>query len=123
MKNLNEQLTRRKFLKEATQAAHRGGIFRRHGLRGRAAGGPRRRRRPLARSQDFLLLNGEIHVNEIGKPEGKPLTTGHMDFKPSWSKTGNKLVCFRRTKRRSRHRQLEERDLASSTWTARGSTS
>jgi Tol biopolymer transport system component len=42
--------------------------------------------------------NGEIHVNEIGKPEGKPLTTGHMDFKPSWSKTGNMLVCFRRTK-------------------------
>jgi hypothetical protein len=42
--------------------------------------------------------NGEIHVNEIGKPEGKPLTTGHMDFKPSWSKTGNKLVFFRRYK-------------------------
>jgi hypothetical protein len=42
--------------------------------------------------------NGEIHVNEVGKPEGKPLTKGHMDFKPSWSKTGNMLVCFRRTK-------------------------
>ena len=36
--------------------------------------------------------NGEIHVNVLGEPEGKPLTTGHWDFKPSWSKTGNKLV-------------------------------
>lgn len=42
--------------------------------------------------------NGEIHVNVIGQPEGKPLTTGHMDFKPSWSKTGDMLVCFRRLK-------------------------
>jgi Tol biopolymer transport system component len=40
--------------------------------------------------------DGEIYVTEAGKPEGKPLTTGHMDFKPSWSKTGDKLVCFRR---------------------------
>lgn len=43
-------------------------------------------------------MNGEIHVNEVGKPEGKPLTIGHWDFKPSWSKTGNRLVCFRRLK-------------------------
>lgn len=43
-------------------------------------------------------MNGEIHVNEVGKPDRKPLTAGHMDFKPSWSKTGNMLVCFRRTK-------------------------
>jgi hypothetical protein len=42
--------------------------------------------------------NGEIHINEPGKPEGKPITTGYMDFKPSWSKTGDMLVCFRRTK-------------------------
>jgi hypothetical protein len=42
--------------------------------------------------------NGEIHVNEPGQPESKPITTGHMDFKPSWSKTGDMLVCFRRTK-------------------------
>ena len=42
--------------------------------------------------------NGEIHVNELGKPEGKPVTTGHWDFKPSWSKTGDMLVCFRRLK-------------------------
>jgi Tol biopolymer transport system component len=33
-----------------------------------------------------------------GKPDGKPLTTGHMDFKPSWSKTSDMLVCFRRIK-------------------------
>jgi len=43
-------------------------------------------------------VNGEIHVNELGAPEGKPLTTGHWDFKPSWSKTGNRLVFFRRLK-------------------------
>ena len=43
-------------------------------------------------------MNGEIHVNELGRPEGKPLTAGHWDFKPSWSKTGNKLVFFRRLK-------------------------
>lgn len=42
--------------------------------------------------------DGEIHVNVPGEPEGTPLTTGHMDFKPSWSKTGDMLVCFRRTK-------------------------
>lgn len=40
--------------------------------------------------------DGEIHVNVLGQPEGKPLTTGHWDFKPSWSKTGDKLVFFRR---------------------------
>jgi Tol biopolymer transport system component len=44
------------------------------------------------------FMNGEIHVNVRGRPEGTPLTTGHMDFKPSWSKTGDMLVCFRRTK-------------------------
>ena len=42
--------------------------------------------------------NGEIHVNMLGTPEGKPLTTGHWDFKPSWSKTDDKLVFFRRVK-------------------------
>ncbi len=42
--------------------------------------------------------NGEIHVNVLGTPEGKPLTTGHWDFKPSWSKTGDMLVFFRRLK-------------------------
>jgi hypothetical protein len=44
------------------------------------------------------FVNGEIHVNTYGTPEGKPLTTGHWDFKPSWSKTGDMLVFFRRLK-------------------------
>ncbi len=44
------------------------------------------------------FVNGEIHVNTYGTPEGKPLTTGHQDFKPSWSKTDNMLVFFRRLK-------------------------
>jgi hypothetical protein len=43
-------------------------------------------------------VNGEIHVNVLGTPEGKPLTTSHWDFKPSWSKTGDMLVFFRRLK-------------------------
>ncbi|MBM3494645.1 MAG: hypothetical protein FJX72_10085 [Armatimonadetes bacterium] len=43
-------------------------------------------------------MNGEVHVGELGKPEGKPLTKGHWDFKPSWSKTRDRLVFFRRTK-------------------------
>jgi len=43
-------------------------------------------------------VNGEIHVGTYGQPEGKPLTTGHNDFKPSWSKTGDMLVFFRRVK-------------------------
>ncbi len=44
------------------------------------------------------FVNGEIHVNTYGTPEGKPLTRGHQDFKPSWSKTGDMLVFFRRLK-------------------------
>jgi len=44
------------------------------------------------------FVNGEIHVNTYGTPEGKPLTSGHQDFKPSWSKTGDMLVFFRRLK-------------------------
>ncbi len=44
------------------------------------------------------FMNGEIHVNEYGTPEGKPLTSGHQDFKPSWSKSGDMLVFFRRLK-------------------------
>jgi len=50
------------------------------------------------RSRISYYCNGEIHVNEPGMPEGKPLTTGHWDFKPSWSKTGDMLVFFRRLK-------------------------
>lgn len=49
---------------------------------------------PGARISYFC--NGEIHVTEVGKPEGQPLTTGHQDFKPSWSLTDDMLVCFRR---------------------------
>ena len=41
-------------------------------------------------------VDGEIHVGTYGTPEGEPLTSGHHDFKPSWSKTGDMLVFFRR---------------------------
>ena len=44
------------------------------------------------------FVGGEIHVNVFGVPERKPLTTGHWDFKPSWSKTDDMLVFFRRLK-------------------------
>ncbi len=37
-------------------------------------------------------------MNPPGGPEGKPLTSGHWDFKPSWSTTNDLLVCFRRLK-------------------------
>ncbi|MHC5054189.1 MAG: TolB family protein [Planctomycetota bacterium] len=47
-------------------------------------------------------MDGRIYVNELGTPEGKPITAppgkGQEDFKPSWSKTGNRLVFFRRLK-------------------------
>lgn len=42
--------------------------------------------------------NGELHVNVLGTSDDKPITTGHWDFKPSWSKTGDMLVFFRRLK-------------------------
>ncbi len=42
--------------------------------------------------------NGRIHVGLFGHPDGKPLTTGHGDNKPSWSKTGDRLVFFRGVK-------------------------
>jgi hypothetical protein len=41
--------------------------------------------------------NLKIHVGVLGVSDGEPLTTGD-DFKPSWSKTGEKLVFFRRVK-------------------------
>ncbi|MCL4201672.1 MAG: hypothetical protein KJ000_04205 [Pirellulaceae bacterium] len=53
---------------------------------------------PPPASRISYYRNGEIHVNVPGQPEGKPLTTGYTDFKPSWSKTGDMLVCFRRLK-------------------------
>jgi len=47
-------------------------------------------------------MNGRIYVNEFGTPEEKPLIVppvpAQEDFKPSWSKTGNMLVFFRRLK-------------------------
>ena len=49
-------------------------------------------------SRGSYYVNGEIHVNTYGTPENKPLTAGHNDFKPSWSKTGDMLVFFRRLK-------------------------
>ena len=98
MKTHHEQLNRREFLKKATQAA--AAVAASAGL-GSAAipllAGAGEAGRPRA-SRISYFCNGEIHVNQVGQPEGKPLTTGHMDFKPSWSKTGNMLVCFRRTK-------------------------
>ena len=42
--------------------------------------------------------DGEIHITVLGEPEGKAITTGHWDFKPSWSITGDHLVFFRRLK-------------------------
>jgi hypothetical protein len=53
---------------------------------------------PARRSRISYYRNGELFVGEPGKPEGKPITTGFVDFKPSWSKTDDLLVCFRRTK-------------------------
>ena len=41
--------------------------------------------------------NLKIHVGVLGVSDGEPLTTGD-DFKPSWSKTGDMLVFFRRVK-------------------------
>lgn len=49
-------------------------------------------------SRGSYFVNGEIHVGIYGTPETKPLTSGHWDFKPSWSKTGDMLVFFRRLK-------------------------
>jgi hypothetical protein len=57
--------------------------------------------KPASQSVNYrgsYYVNGEIHVGTYGQPEGKPLTTGHHDFKPSWSKTGDMLVFFRRVK-------------------------
>jgi hypothetical protein len=86
MNTYNEQLTRREFLKRTAALAAAPLI-----VRAGETAAPRR-------SRISYYRNGEIHVNMPGQPEGKPITTGHWDFKPSWSKTGNMLVCFRRLK-------------------------
>lgn len=65
---------------------------------GAAACGPALAAQATLRKRISYFRDGEIHVTQVGQPERKPLTTGHMDFKPSWSKTDDMLVCFRRTK-------------------------
>jgi hypothetical protein len=98
MESHNDQLGRREFLTRATQAtvavaasASFRSVLAPLVARAGEAG-------PLRASRISYYRNGEIHVNEVGKPDGKPLTTGHWDFKPSWSRTGDKLVFFRRYK-------------------------
>jgi len=48
------------------------------------------------------FCNGRIYVGILGTPDGKPITEPPVksweDFKPSWSKTGDMLVFFRRVK-------------------------
>jgi hypothetical protein len=98
MTTRSDPLCRREFLARATQAtvavaasAATGAAF--SPLLARAGEASSSRA-----SRISYYCNGEIHVNEIGQPEGQPVTTGHWDFKPSWSKTGDLLVCFRRLK-------------------------
>jgi hypothetical protein len=93
MKAQNDRVYRREFLTRAAQAvatAAGSAVAPLVGFAGEVASSPG--------SRISYFCNGEIHVNGVGKPEGTPLTKGHMDFKPSWSKTGNKLVFFRRYK-------------------------
>jgi hypothetical protein len=88
----NDPLGRREFLKSTAAAVASAGLSTRLARRSAQA----EEAKPGPRISYFR--DGEIHVSEVGKPEGKPLTTGHMDFKPSWSRTGNELVFFRRYK-------------------------
>jgi Tol biopolymer transport system component len=85
------QITRREFLKRTAAFAGIGAAFAPLIVRAGEAAPPRG-------SRISYYYNGELHVGLPGQPEGKPLTTGHWDFKPSWSKTGNMLVFFRRLK-------------------------
>jgi Tol biopolymer transport system component len=98
MNTRNRQLTRRKFLDQAARVTAAVAASAAIG----SAAAPLVARageaeRPRA-SRISYYCNGEIHVGVPGQPEGKPITTGHWDFKPSWSKTGDMLVCFRRLK-------------------------
>lgn len=93
---MNRQLSRREFLRGATRATAAVAAY--AGVAAAPRLGPSGEAGPSRAPRISYYCNGEIHVNEVGKPEGKPLTTGHMDFKPSWSKTDDMLVCFRRTK-------------------------
>jgi len=47
-------------------------------------------------SRISYYCDGELHVSLPGKSEIQRLTTGHWDFKPSWSMTDDRLVFFRR---------------------------
>jgi Tol biopolymer transport system component len=40
-------------------------------------------------------VDGRLHVSLFGTPDRKPITAGPNDLKPSWSKTGDKIVFFR----------------------------
>ena len=94
MKPDSNQLTCREFLRKATHATATisiGSTLTPLIARAGEAEPPRG-------SRISYYCNGEIHVGVPGQPEGKPLTQGHWDFKPSWSKTGDMLVCFRRLK-------------------------
>ncbi len=42
-------------------------------------------------------VNDSIYVNVLGSPEGKPVTSGYPDYKPSWSVDGKWIVFFRIT--------------------------
>jgi Tol biopolymer transport system component len=98
MNRHNDNLCRRDFLKRTTKAAKAAVAAASMG----SAAAPWLACADEARPKPGLRISyyrdGEIHFTEVGKPEGKPLTTGHWDFKPSWSKTGDKLVFFRRYK-------------------------
>ena len=98
MTTRSDQLCRREFLNRAAQVAVAVAASAGKGspLAPRFAGAGEAS--PSRASRISYYCNGEIHVNEVGKPEGTPLTMGHWDFKPSWSKTGDMLVCFRRLK-------------------------
>lgn len=84
--------SRRQFLKHTVLATGATASF--AAIVQHCAGEPRTK----SGSRISYFCNGEIYVTEVGKPEGKPVTTGHWDFKPSWSLTGDLLVCFRRLK-------------------------
>ena len=78
--------------------------------RGGKTGKPAKSGKPTGSIKDVAALgircsyfcNGRIHVGVLGTPEGKPITEPPVksweDFKPSWSKTGDMLVFFRRVK-------------------------
>jgi len=96
MGNLKEQLNRREFLKKLTETTAALTMVSATGALSTLSARASEPEHPH-RSRISYFFNGELHVSEPGEPEGKPLTTGHMDFKPSWSKTGNKLIFFRQS--------------------------